>query len=108
MRGKNMTETRTRNLKPAGAGPKEAPAKAQTKAAGDKPAKKAKSSKKGDAIPQPSANDESRNISIRKIENGYIVSESGYDQRRGYTSRDTYVPGKPVISISHKGAQRKP
>lgn len=67
----------------------------------DAPAKKSGgkiTGRVGSAVPQP-PKDESASYNVRKIHNGYIVSESRYDTKKGYISRDTYVPTRPVITI---------
>lgn len=43
---------------------------------------------------------EQQNISIRKIDNGYLVSQSEY-KRGQYVERQTYTPTKPQIAIAN-------
>ncbi len=73
-------------------------AKAAKKAA----AKKKGRSKVGATEVAPPASDQV-NMSIRKISNGYLVSQSGYKAGK-YVSRETYTPRKPQITIPGKGS----
>lgn len=57
------------------------------------------------ALSGPSRSEES--ISIRKIDNGYIVSRSNYSEKKGYSTSETFLPKKPVINVP-KAAPRKP
>jgi hypothetical protein len=80
--------------KPAPAPAKKAPGKSKP---GDKPKAKSKSTASC-AVGGPSS--QQQNISIRKIDNGYVVSRSEY--RRGqYVERQTYTPSKPQIQIAN-------
>ena len=71
--------------------------------------KKATSKKRGGSgleVAPARSKDESRNISIRKITNGYTVTESGTNTRGQYFDRTTYSPTKPTLGImpAKKGA----
>lgn len=70
-----------------------------------KPKKKSKGSKLECCGPSYSEN-ESKSVRVRKIDNGYIVSEdsSGKD---GYKSKETYTPKKPSIEMQIKEAKAR-
>lgn len=59
---------------------------------------KAKTTAKGERVAGPS--NEQQNISIRKIDNGYVVSQSQYKAGQ-YVERQTYTPTKPQINIAN-------
>lgn len=44
-----------------------------------------------------------RSVSIRKIENGYIVSESIYGGKGGYKSKETFTAKPPVVQVEPGG-----
>lgn len=44
---------------------------------------------------------EQENISIKKIDNGYLVSRSSYNQRGQYVERQVYTPSKPQIEVAN-------
>ncbi len=41
-----------------------------------------------------------KSVSIRKIENGYIVSESTYGGKGGYKSTERFSPTAPTVQIA--------
>lgn len=41
-----------------------------------------------------------KSINIRKIENGYILSESTYGGKGGYKSTERFVEKPPVITVA--------
>lgn len=41
-----------------------------------------------------------KSVSIRKIENGYIVSESTYGGKAGYKSKETFTTKPPVVQVT--------
>ena len=51
------------------------------------------------------------NISIRKIDNGFIVSRDGVDKKGNWKESETFSPTKPVVQIATepkpKAAARK-
>jgi len=67
-----------------------------------KTVKKKKSSKKknegiGAALPSPS---QEETLSIRKIENGYIVNKSWYDKKTNqYRNSEKFTKKKPIVDI---------
>lgn len=40
-----------------------------------------------------------RSVEVRKIDNGYILRESVYSPRKGYTSTERYSPTAPTIEV---------
>ena len=48
---------------------------------------------------------ESKTISCRQIDNGYIVSESSYDAKGNYKSSERFTPDKPKMEL---GGAAKP
>lgn len=64
-------------------------------------------------MPSPMSQDEFCHVSVRRIDNGFIVSESRSGPK-GYTSRETYHPKKPNITmgdqgtVGGKGAEKNP
>lgn len=40
-----------------------------------------------------------RSVSVRKIENGYIVSETTYGGRKGYISKERFEAKPPVLKV---------
>lgn len=47
-----------------------------------------------------SGGNESMNIDVRKIDNGYITRETRYSDGGGYQSKETYSPTKPSLNPS--------
>lgn len=41
-----------------------------------------------------------RSVSVRKIENGYIVSETTYGGRGGYKCRERFTDKAPTLDVS--------
>lgn len=69
---------------------------------------KTKSSKSNSAeVARPSSDHESVHVSVRKISNGYLMSQS-HDGPKGYKSTETYHPTKPKIQTpaAPKGRSR--
>lgn len=88
------------------AAPKDKPAKGAPER---KPSKKAMvkaSNAAGVSLRSGTAKD--RSFEVRKIANGHIVRESYSHPTKGYQSRETYVAGKPKITITGTGASNKP
>lgn len=87
-------------------------AKKATKAAKGKPvakgkpaAKKSKASKGVETMAGPvSPGNLRQNITIRKIQNGYVTSQSGYRGEK-YVERETFTKAKPRVVIG--GADAK-
>lgn len=45
-----------------------------------------------------------RSVEVRKIENGFILRESCYDPKKGYTSTERFVDKAPTLDVqSPKG-----
>jgi hypothetical protein len=44
---------------------------------------------------------EQQNISIKKIDNGYLVTRGEYSRGGRYTERQTYTPKPPQIQIAN-------
>lgn len=86
--------------KPAGAGAKDKPSKPAPKRASKKAAADS-------AAPTSVQATRDRNINIRKISNGSVVSESYHHKTRGYVTRETFVKGTPKITITGAGAKRE-
>lgn len=40
-----------------------------------------------------------RTVEVRKIENGYVVRESVYSPRKGYTSKERFSEKCPTLAI---------
>jgi hypothetical protein len=40
-----------------------------------------------------------RSVEVRKIDNGYILRESVYSPRKGFTSTERYSPTAPTIEV---------
>lgn len=55
-------------------------------------------------IARPSPYRESHHVSVRKIDNGYVTSHSGYKGDKHY-ERETYHPKKPSITLTGTTAQ---
>ncbi len=47
-----------------------------------------------------------RSVSVRKIENGYIVSEDTYGGRKGYQSVERFVEKPPTIDVTAPKGKR--
>lgn len=56
-------------------------------------------------VPISSKRSTDRSFEVRKIANGHIVRESYSHPTKGYTSRETYVAGKPKITITGTGGK---
>jgi hypothetical protein len=73
-------------------------------------AKKTKSPKKPpkqsgtELAASPSPYRESHHVSVRKIDNGYVTSHSGYKGDKHY-ERESYHPKKPTIKLTGTTAQ---
>lgn len=53
------------------------------------------------AVPMPVRENQEHNISVRKIDNGYIARHSTMDTKgSGYKQREVYHPTKPTIKVS--------
>ena len=46
-------------------------------------------------------------ISVRKIENGYVVSRSCYDPKKGYQSSESFSAQKPKIEVAGGSAPKR-
>lgn len=44
--------------------------------------------------------DENKQMSIRKIANGYLICESGSDKDGRYYSEETFSATKPTVTVS--------
>lgn len=60
-----------------------------------KPKPKAKKKSTGHDVASPTGE---KSISIRKISNGHVVTESGY-KGKNYVSKETFTPKSPRIHI---------
>lgn len=49
---------------------------------------------------------ESKTVSCRQIDNGYIVSESSYDAKGNYKSSERFTPDKPKLELSGRGGAK--
>jgi len=58
---------------------------------------KAKAVSTATATTGPMKTDES--VSIKKISNGYLITRSCYDPKKGYSSTDTYSPVDPIKGV---------
>lgn len=60
-------------------------------------------------VSMPACRDEHVSVSVRKIDNGFIVSRS-HSSPRGYKSSEAYHPKKPQIDVLalKKAAGKKP
>lgn len=67
-----------------------------------KKATKDKANKISEANPASPSN-QRQNFSIRKIDNGYITSRSGYGKGGQYFERETFTRSQPKIVIGDKG-----
>jgi hypothetical protein len=47
-----------------------------------------------------------RSVSVRKIENGYIVSESTYGGKKGYSSTERFVEKAPTLDVQGVKAKK--
>lgn len=87
-----------KGAKPSGAGPREK--------GPSKPSRKALVRASNAAgVPISSKRSTDRSFEVRKIANGHIVRESYSHPTKGYTSRETYVAGKPKITITGTGGK---
>lgn len=69
-----------------------------------KKAKSKASSRATGEIATASPYRESHHVSVRKIDNGYVTSHSGYKGDKHY-EREMYHPKKPSIKLSGTAAQ---
>lgn len=58
---------------------------------------KAPTPSKGKVVSSSLSADET--VSVRRIENGYIVSRQSYSGKTGYKSKETFVKVPPKISL---------
>lgn len=65
-------------------------------------------SKAAPAISRMSVSDgkSERSVSIRKIDNGFIVSESTYGPKCGYKTKETFTPTAPKIEMGTPKAKK--
>lgn len=66
-----------------------------------KHADKAASPSAGAAVVMPAPNRERVSLSIRKIQNGYLVSQSGTDRHGNYFDHERFTPRRPKIDIKN-------
>lgn len=69
-------------------------------------AKKGRRSTLSGAIPMPTSDRES--VSIRKIENGFLIERSGVTKRGEYQSTTEYSAGKPAVVCTPSPAPSAP
>lgn len=47
-----------------------------------------------------------RSVEVRKIDNGFIVRESLYDPKKGYTSKERYCEKAPTLDVTGPKAKK--
>jgi hypothetical protein len=47
-----------------------------------------------------------RSVEVRKIDNGYIVRESIYDPKKGYTSKERFTEKAPTLDVTGPKAKK--
>lgn len=80
------------------------PSKAMSQALGGKSAAKKASQCKPvtTRVSVSDAKGSERSVEVRKIENGFIVRESVYNPKKGYTSTERFCDKAPVLDVKGK------
>lgn len=73
---------------------------------GRKAKKKARKAAGAETGPIAAPSNQRQNFSIRKIDNGYVTSRSGYGKGGQYFERETFTRVKPKIVMGDKGGDK--